>query len=128
MIFYELRDELLLDKTINAVGVLFRVFLETTLDYFAGQYGMTFRDDEKMKGKITKVADKLENDFSIPKNKLTNIRKVATQNPSLLSIQNFHDYVHSLKVIPKPADLILKWDELQEFFEIIYNKILSNKK
>lgn len=128
LIFRELREDLFLDKTINAIGVLFRVFLESTIDYFVEQEGLTFSKDTKLKGKITKVADCLENNHRIDKERLKNIRKVATQNPSILSIQNFHDYVHEIKVTPKPADLIFKWNELQEFFEIIYNEILIHKK
>ncbi|MCK5061276.1 hypothetical protein KAR28_01865 [Candidatus Parcubacteria bacterium] len=128
LIFRELREDLFLDKTINAVGVLFRVFLESTIDYFAEQEGFIFSKDIKLKGKITKVADYLEDKHKVDKERLKNIRKVATQNPSILSIQNFHDYVHEIKVTPKPADLIFKWNELQEFFEIIYNEILIHKK
>jgi hypothetical protein len=127
LIFRELREDLFLDKTPNAIGVLFRVFLESTIDFYAEKEGITFKKDNKLKGKITIVADHLEKTHKVTKTSLRNIRKVATNNPSILSIQNFHEYVHAIKVIPKPMDLILKWDELQPFFEIVYNQILKNK-
>jgi len=130
-IYYELRS-VQLDLAINAVAVLFRVFLETSLDCYASKNGVTFSNKTKLSGKITIVSDFLEKHNIAVTSQLTNIRKVATKG-SILSIENFHEYVHSFKTNPGPLDLISKWDDLQEFFEILwadiakkYNK--SNKK
>jgi len=132
-IYRELRDDLILDdsdKAVpNAVGVLFRVFLEISIDFFLEKEGINLKPDTKLAGKITKSTEILETK-NIAKNKqLNNIRKVATDKNNLLSIRFFHDYVHSYKSQPTSSDLKLKWDNLQEFFEIlweyIYQKILS---
>ena len=115
-IYRELRDDLDVNKTVNAAGVLFRVFLETTLDEFAIKKGIQFPKGTKLSGKITKVCDYLEKKYNIPKADLKNIRKVATSKQSFLSINNFHDYVHSRIVIPVPSDLKTAWDNLEYFF------------
>ena len=84
---------------------------------------MTFGPKIKLSGKITKVADLLEKKKIANIDQLKNIRKVATKGDPILSIENFHEYVHSFKVQPSPIDLIYKWDNLQEFFEILWKEI-----
>jgi len=134
-IYCELKHDLVLDdskKAVpNAVGVLFRVFLEISIDYFADKNGFSFNPDTKLAGKITIVADYMEKKkLAVPK-QLKNIRKVATDHNSILAIVNFHEYVHSYKSQPSPSDLKLKWDNLQEFFEILWGSFkikTKNKK
>lgn len=121
-IYHELRS-VPLDTATNAVGVLFRVFLETSLDYYADKYGGAFGTKIRLAGKIIKVADELEKKKVTDGKKLKNIRSVAAKGNSILSIDNFHEYVHSFKTQPVPIDLIYKWDNLQEFFEILWLEI-----
>jgi len=123
-IYRELRDNLLIDDSNNAVpnavAVLFRVFLEISLDYFWEKKSwQTFLRDTKLDGKITKISEFMENNSLAKKHQLTNIRSVATSKDSILAIENFHSYVHSYKTQPSSSDLKLKWDNLQEFFEIL---------
>jgi len=129
-IYCELRNDLLLDDTNkavpNAVGVLFRVFLEISIDFFLEKEGVILKNDIKLAGKITKISEHMENSKIATKKQLINIRKVAIAKTSLLSIDNFHDYVHSYKTQPSSSDLKLNWDNLQEFFEILWKYI--NKK
>lgn len=124
-IYHELRNALLLDdsnKAVpNAIGVLFRVFLEISIDYLLEKEGVTLPKDTKLSGKITKCTEILELKDVASKKQLSNIRKVATDKNHLLNIQNFHDYIHSYKTQPTSSDLKLKWDNLEEFFQIIWN-------
>lgn len=123
--YLELKKDLLLDDSgravPNAVGVLFRMFLEISVDYFLEKEGETISPNTKLAGKITKIADYMEQKSIATAKQLVNIRKVAIAKTSILSIDNFHDYVHSYKSQPSPNDLKLKWDNLQEFFEILWN-------
>ena len=105
----------------NAVGVLFRVFLEISIDYFLEKEGVTLPNDTKLSGKITKCSELLEANGTATKKQLTNIRKVATDKNHILCIQNFHDYLHSYKSQPSSSDLKLKWDNLEEFFQILWD-------
>ncbi len=130
-VYRELKNDLLLDdskKAVpNAVGVLFRVFLEISIDYFWEKKGNTFKSDIKLAGKITTVADHMENNNIADKKQLKNIRTVATDKNNLLAIENFHSYVHSYKSQPSSSDLKLKWDNLQEFFEILWESLKPKK-
>ena len=131
-IYRELRDNILIDDTNNsapnAVGVLFRVFLEISIDYFWEKVkGETFTDKERLAGKITKVSEYMEQEGIATKQQLQNIRRVATDKNNLLSIENFHSYVHSYRTQPTSNDLKLKWDNLEEFFVSIWNTLSSKK-
>lgn len=134
-IYRELRDDLILDESNksvpNAVGVLFRVFLEISIDYFLEKQGLNLPKETKLAGKITKSCEILEVNGIANTKQLKNIRKVTTDKNSILGIQNFHDYVHSYKAIPSSNDLKTKWDNLEEFFQILwdynYKKKILNK-
>jgi len=128
-IYLELRNDLLLDdsnKAVpNAVGVLFRVFLEISIDCFLEKEGVRLPNETKLSGKITKCSEILETKNLATKKQLSNIRKVATDKNHLLCIQNFHDYIHSYKTQPTSSDLKLKWDNLEEFFQILWDYLFK---
>lgn len=132
-IYRELRDDLLLDdsnKSVpNAVGVLFRVFLEVSLDFYAKKNQWIFKKEDTLSIKIPWVVENLKNkgyDSKI----FNNINKVgsAKKENTYLSIDNFHEYVHSHTTQPSSNELKLKWDNLQEFFETLWNDLNKKKK
>lgn len=130
-IYHELKDDLLIDdsgKAVpNAVGVLFRVFLEISLDHYAKMNSHGFKKTDTINQKISWVVKSLEGK-KYDKKKFGNINKVgsATGTQSYLSIENFHEYVHSGTTQPTSSELKGKWDNLQEFFEILWGEL--NKK
>jgi len=129
-IYRELRDNLLLDQSDksvpNAVGVLFRVFLETSLDHYSQKKGRSFSKKERdnINTKIEFVIEELTNS-GIESKKLENIKRVGSSAPeqSYLAIDNFHSYVHSTTTQPTSQELKGKWDNLQEFIEILWDEI-----
>lgn len=130
-IYCELKNDLLIDDSKNAVpnavGVLFRVFLEISLDYYAKMNSHGFKKNDTINQKISWVVKSLESK-KYDKNKFNNINKVgsSTGQKSYLSIENFHEYVHSTTTQPSSSELKSKWDNLQEFFEILWGDL--NKK
>ncbi len=135
-IYCELKNDLLINDSNNAVpnavGVLFRVFLEISLDYYAKMNSHGFKKLDTINQKISWVVKSLEGK-KYEKKKFNNINKVgsATGQKSYLSIENFHEYVHSTTTQPSSSELKSKWDNLQEFFELLWedlNKKTVNKK
>lgn len=130
-IYCELKNDLLIDDSKNAVpnavGVLFRVFLEISLDYYAKMNSHGFRKNDTINQKISWVVKILESK-NYDKNKFNNINKVgsSTGQKSYLSIENFHEYVHSTTTQPSSSELKSKWDNLQDFFDILWDDL--NKK
>ncbi|MDD4575839.1 MAG: hypothetical protein PHI36_05370 [Bacteroidales bacterium] len=131
-IYCELKNDLLIDDSKNAVpnavGVLFRVFLEISLDYYAKMNGGGFKKNDTINQKISWVIKSLEGK-KYDKNKFNNINKVgsAKGQKSYLSIENFHEYVHSTTTQPSSSELKSKWDNLQEFFEILWKPTKPKK-
>jgi hypothetical protein len=131
-IYRELRDNLLIDdsnKSVpNAVGVLFRVFLEISLDYYAKMNSHGFKKEDTISQKIPWVVKNLESK-GYDKKKFNNINKVGSSSTqqSYLSIDNFHEYVHSGTTQPTSSELKGKWDNLEEFFEILWTSLKPKK-
>lgn len=130
-IYRELRDDLLIDDSSkavpNAVGVLFRVFLEVCLDYYAKMNQKNFKSNDTISQKIPWVVNSLIQK-GYEKKLFNNINKVgsAKKDNTYLSIENFHEYVHSSTTQPSSNELKLKWDNLQSFFETLWSDL--NKK
>ena len=124
-IYRELRENLLIDESNNAVpnavGVLFRVFLEICLDHYAKMNQKIFKKDDTISQKIPWVVKSIE-DKGYEKKIFNNINKVgsAKKENTYLSINNFHEYVHSTTTQPSTNELKLKWDNLQSFFETLW--------
>ena len=137
-IYRELRDDLPLTEgnkkspPTNAVAVLFRVFLETSIDYFLEKEKLIdFSSEESInKGipaKIKSICNHMESKNIATEEQLKNIKRVsAKQDKDILSIKHLHRYVHSFKESPEAGDLKTKWDNLEEFFKILWN-YLENK-
>ena len=130
-IFLELRDDLSLDgsKSVpNAVGVLFRVFLEVSLDHYLRKK-MKIAPDQNMRiiQKINDVTKYMMDNKIATKDQLRSIRQSSTsQKTDILHIERFHEYVHSSTIQSDPASLKIKWSNVQEFFEILWEDL--NKK
>ncbi len=127
-IFLELKTDLVLEGkrgTPNAIGVLFRVFFETSIDYYIKVKKITFlAENPKIKDKINKTANHMSENRIASRNQLASVRKTAgSGDSSILSIEHFHNFVHSENIRPEPEDLKAKWDNLQEFFEILWKNV-----
>ncbi len=140
-IYNELKTKLEVDITPNAVAVLFRVFIECSVDYYIHQNKIPIKDDIQLAGKVLKVVEHLENilvnqyllDNGIKKPtandvkkakekvKIKEARKLATKdNNSILSVSTFHDFVHDYKTSPIPSELKKHWENLDNFFEMMW--------
>ena len=126
-IFVELKDELVIDgrkATPNAVGVLFRVFLEVSINHYLSEKGISYSFKTKLKEKIDKVANHMVTNNIATKIDVRYIRNTANKSSSnILSVENFHEYVHSKNIRPVPGDLKAYWDNSQEFFEILWSNV-----
>ena len=130
-IFRELRDDLVLDNsrkatTPNAVAVLFRVFLEVSLYHYLDKKGMKMPPKSTITQMITKVADYMETENIASKKQLKAIRITSSKTKDVLHIDRLHEYVHTDTIHPNSDGLKARWDNLQEFFEILWKDL--NKK
>jgi len=119
-IYHELRS-LKIEDFPNAISVLFRVFLELSLDYYIENNNISTGKDTKLNSKINIVGDHLKSLGKLNNEQLKPVRKVA-QSGSFLgtTITTMHQYVHNENFYPAPGDLISGWDNLQIMFQAIW--------
>jgi len=124
-IYSELKN-INVDGFTNAVSVLFRVYLELSIDAFNDKYKLP----KKLKGKpislrerMKKVAEHMEKNGMANKNELKGVRVITQSKDSLYSVDTFNDYVHNRHFSPNPKDLKINWDNLQIFIEKLWSNI-----
>lgn len=129
-VFLELRDSLILggkNSTPNAVAVLFRVFLEISLDKYIAVMNISMPGNPKLKEKIDKITAHMITNNIATHTQLLAIRRTSTGSlTDILNIQWFHQYVHNSTILPETDGLKAKWDNLQRFFEILWGHINNN--
>jgi len=118
----ELRS-LLLEDYPNAVAVLFRVFLELSVDYYRKH---TLKRDQyavkaHLADKLLDVVGDLETKGALTKWEANPVRTAAQKNSFFVpSVVMMHEVIHNLHQNPSPTDLRAQWDSLQPFIIAIW--------
>jgi hypothetical protein len=121
-IFNELKS-IPVDNYPNAVAVLFRVFIELSMDCFISRNSVAdskINVDSKLSAKINAVADYFEANKILTKNELRAIRQMTASKNQTQSIKTFHSYVHNKDVTPSSYDLKSAWDDIWPFIEKVW--------
>lgn len=115
----------------NAVAVLFRVFLELSVDSFIDEHslfakGITSASDEKnLIGKCSRVIEYLRTNDLLSKNELKGIQHELKDETSVFSIDSLNAFVHNMHFSPKEDSLRIGWDNVQPFFEAVWNNMIT---
>jgi len=124
-IFDELK-RLRVDESPNAIAVLFRVFLELSIDHFMNKNNMPLREtirghekDKSLRAKVIEVVNHLVAGGDDRKSYRSVQRAIDTEH-SPLSIDLLNDYVHNRFTTPKSRDLLAAWDDAQHLFEKLW--------
>jgi hypothetical protein len=119
----ELR-KLSLEEHTNAVSVLFRVFLELSVDSYIEDNALSgVTNDSKLRVKVEKVANDLEAKDKINKQQARAIRS-ANMDHSFLApgVNTMNDYIHNEYIFPEPSGLRAHWNSLQPFITAIWTQ------
>ncbi|MEO7413590.1 MAG: hypothetical protein ABIZ81_09550 [Opitutaceae bacterium] len=124
-IFVELK-ELDVTKRRHAVSVLFRIFVELTLDNYIAKQGIPFKLDANGKPK-DRLIDKLNLSVAhaqatavLSDKELKPISVATSDKNSFLSPETLNAYVHSPWMNPEPLGLKLGWCNVQLFIERLW--------
>ncbi len=121
----ELRS-LPLDDYPHAISVLFRVFLETSVEDYLTRFKISLivktggGDKDKS---LTKKVEEATNHMiqnGTPKKHLDGIVRAMSQKNNPLHIDTLHAYVHNRFYSPTERELRVAWDNSQPFFENIW--------
>ena len=115
----------------NAASILFRVFLELSVDRYLECYGLVKGEalsacssKEDLNGKVQKVLNHMYNVLKVIDNTLSKgIRAELSDRNSILSIESLNAYAHNPFFYPKADNLIIGWDNTAKFFSIIWECI-----
>lgn len=116
----ELRKMSLEDHT-NGVSVLFRVFLELSLDEYNKKHVPTVTEDATLRKKMDAALKDLLAKQQLTKQQAEPVRRMLREDSFLEpSITLFNQYVHSPYTFPAAGDLRAHWDSLQPFFAAMW--------
>lgn len=121
----ELRKLPLVDYP-HSISVLFRVFLEQSVDHYLDAAGIPLQEatpggkrDKTLRTKIAEAIDLMVKN-GIPKKNLAGITKGINDLNSPLFVDTLHNYVHNRFFSPSERDLKVAWDNAQLFFVKIW--------
>lgn len=126
-IYVELKS-LHIEKHKNAIGVLFRVFVELSLDCYIENKKLTNAVSAQKSGKNLQqkafiVIDHLTNNNQIDQAISKGIRGALKDTNNILSTDTLHAYVHNHRITPIPDHMIITWDSMEEFMSTLWLNI-----
>ncbi|WP_186230887.1 hypothetical protein [Burkholderia gladioli] len=121
-IYWELKRDLKLGVVANATAVLFRTFVELTLDLYLETNGLpTTRKgyDLKLDDKINSAITRLESQGVLTA-KGSRLARMAMNQDSVSNPLTFHAFVHDRTAQPTSVALIAMWTHVEPLLVAIY--------
>lgn len=122
-VYHELR-KMSPAKLPNATAVLFRVFVELSLEEFNNKVKGAYKHKGTLVSKINKAADYLDDQGILNQNELKPVRVAVSKKDHLMNTNTLNAYVHNPSMQPIAEDLKTTWDGFQPFIEAIYRTII----
>jgi hypothetical protein len=111
------------DEFENAVAVLFRVFIELSVDSYVESKSLSCTINDSLALKLGKVVEYLKKNSNITGQELSPVNTSLSNKNSYLSIVTFNQYVHNKHAIPSPKELKISWDGLEPFLLKLWETI-----
>jgi len=116
-IFHELRT-LNVEDYANAIAILFRVFIEFSVDSYLAKIGVNLAPGkDTLLNKMKEVASHMKTNKIMNEKELKPINAALADVNSLVSPNTLNAYVHNPSFNPDPNNLKRTWDNLQLFIE-----------
>jgi hypothetical protein len=106
----------------NGVAVLFRVFIEMSVDWYLNDQGVAVSSSARLGEKVKAAGDHLHKRSKLTLAQVKPVRQASQKNSYLgPTITLFNDYVHNAAMFPAPGDLRSHWNSLQPFLQAIWS-------
>ena len=131
-IYRELRNKLLVEQCPNSVAICFRVLIEVSCDDYTRRFesevnkvtkidnNQPLQQRDKLSHKISAVATHLFQEGGIGQSEMKAIRKRATSNDTIGSVDHFNQFVHGSASSPLASELKDIAEEYKPFLEAIW--------
>lgn len=124
---------------VNSCAVLFRVFIELSIDEYAKTHNIPTKEvipsrtnskgeqipemekEFSLREKLRVVADYMENKKICDKDELRGIRTIISNRDHVLSVDSLNAYVHNRNFSPSDTDLKTTWDNLEIFISHLWS-------
>lgn len=131
-IFNELKS-LPVDKFPFSCAILLRVFLELSLDAYIDSFHIVYGNastacdsPESLRQKFQRVLNELQQNHKCSQSQYQGIRREMKDECSIISVETLNAFVHNKTFSPKVDNLIKGWNNIQVFFEILWD-LIANK-
>ena len=111
---YELTTAIDVREAPVAAGVLLRLLLERSVEYYCTQKGITIKRNDKLADLIRKSALRMEQDGHIDKKKREQLDKMKSSE-ELISANTLNAWVHNSTYTPTGEDVCNFWDNIRFF-------------
>lgn len=105
------------------MAVLFRVFFELSVELYLNRYGIGYHANDTLRNKASKALNDMTTNDWLDKNGRKGIDSTIKGQHSPHGIDTFNAYVHNGRFQPKPSDLNTEWDNLQPFFDALFDHL-----
>ena len=110
-----------LSRNPNAVAVLFRVFIEMSVDSYIAKESIGTPSQANLRARLTAASDHLIQRQKLTKSQAAPVKRAATRDSFLgPSVPLMHNWVHNQHMSPVPNDLRSHWNDLQSFISAIW--------
>lgn len=121
---YEEMRRLDIEKYTNASAVLFRVFVELSLDcYIYNREPPKITINSTLREKVQEISLILESSGMVDKYIAKGIRDQVAISNGVLSMDTLNAYIHNPNYSPIASNLIIAWDNIQFFMEKLWEAI-----
>ena len=132
-VFKELNG-MLLNIHPNAIAVLFRVFVELSVDCFIERSGLlpngcltSSSSRESLKDKIEICIQKLKELGKINNDLAKGMTSELNDENSPLGIKTMNSYIHNYHFSPKADNLRIGWDNIEPFISILWQNMPAKR-
>ncbi len=121
-IYRELRELVLADNR-NAAAVLFRVFVELSIELYLERHRVPYHENDKLPKKAEHAIQHMNGEKWANKDAVKGIQAGISSQHNPLSFNTFNAYVHNRHFHPSPPELATAWDNVQPFLDVLFNHL-----
>ncbi len=121
-IYRELRELVLADNR-NAAAVLFRVFVELSIELYLERHRVPYHENDRLVKKAEHAIQHMNDEKWANKNAVKGIQAGISSQHNPLSFNTFNAYVHNRHFHPSPPELATAWDNVQPFLDVLFNHL-----